>query len=81
MKKGTTNNPNGRPAGVPNKLTAEMRAVLKGIIERELEGLPARLDALESEKRLDVLLKLLPYALPKVESVHPAVGEPLSLDW
>lgn len=76
-----TNNPHGRPAGVPNKLTAELRAVLKGIIEKELDGLADRIEALEPDKRLELLIKLLPYALPKVESVHPAVGEPPSFDW
>ena len=76
MTAGKTNNPNGRPAGTPNKLTAEMRTVLKGIIEKELEGLADRIETLEPEKRLELLIKLLPYVLPKIESVHPTDGEP-----
>ena len=78
---GQTHKPTGRPSGTPNNLTAEMRAVLKGIIEKELEGLADRLQALEPDKRLELLIKLLPYVLPKVESVHPADGEPLGSSW
>lgn len=76
-----TNNPNGRPAGTPNKLTAELREILKGIIEKELEGLADRIEALEPDKRLELLIKLLPYVLPKVETVHPADGEPGLFGW
>ena len=78
---GKTNNPNGRPAGSPNKLTAELRTILKGIIENELEGLADRIEALEPDKRLELIIKLLPYVLPKVEPVHPADGEPLGSSW
>ena len=78
---GKTNNPNGRPAGTPNKLTAELRTILKGIIEKELEGLADRIEVLEQDKRLELLIKLLPYVLPKVEPVHPAEGEPSQFGW
>jgi len=81
MRKGKTNNPNGRPKGKPNKITKELRNALKTIVAGELEGLIERLEALEPEKRLDVIIKLLPYCLPKVEPVSASHGEPLDLDW
>ena len=83
MKKGITNNPNGRPAGKPNLITRELRELLKAVIEKELEALADRLEKLPDEQRLALLVKLLPYILPRVESVNPKDGEPLSLnlDW
>ena len=59
----------GREKGTPNLLTKEMRAILKDIISKELNSISENLKKLESDKRLDVILKLLPYVLPKVESV------------
>ncbi len=66
----------GREKGTPNLLTKEMRAILKDIISKELNSISENLEKLESDKRLDVILKLLPYVLPKVESVPMEKGEP-----
>ena len=70
----------GRKQGTPNILTREIRSVLKGIIAKELETLPATIEKFEPEKRLDIILKLLPYVLPRVNSVHMNEGEPLFWD-
>jgi hypothetical protein len=43
-----------------------------------LTNLPSIVDSLEQEKRLEILLKLLPYVLPKVNSVNPSHDEPIS---
>jgi len=71
----------GRDKGTPNILTKEMRAILKSIIAKELETLPGTIEKMEPEKRLDILLKLLPYVLPKVEACNMGAGEPFSLDF
>ena len=57
----------GREPGTPNKLTKELRTVLKNILEKELEAMPDNLDKLEPKDRLEVVIKLLPYVLPKIE--------------
>lgn len=75
--KGHTNNPHGRPAGKPNKLTKELRKILKSVIEAEIERIPAIIQAMPDKDRLEILFKLLPYVLPKVESVSMNHGEPL----
>ena len=62
----------------PQPLTKDLRANLKSLIEKELNQLPETLAALSPDKRLEVLLKLLPFVLPKVESVSMTKGEPTS---
>ncbi len=57
----------GREVGTPNKLTRELRAVLKNILHDEINLLPAHFDKLEPKERIELLIKLLPYSLPKVE--------------
>lgn len=69
----------GREAGTPNRLTKELRAALKNILHQELESLPDHLSKLEAKDRLDMLVKLLPFVLPKVEAVSHKENEPL--DW
>lgn len=74
MAKGTKTG--GRGQGTPNRLTKELRAALKEIIFQEFSALPDRLDKLEPKDRLELLTKLLPYVLPKVEAVEIGEGEP-----
>ena len=75
-----TNNPNGRPKGTPNKVTAELRTILKDFIYSELERLPEYFETIETAQRLELLIKLIPYALPKVEAVKDNRGEPSEND-
>ena len=70
----------GRVKGTPNKLTKEIRVVLKNIIAKEIENLPDLLKDLESRERLELLIKLMPFALPKVRDISYSVGEPLEMD-
>jgi hypothetical protein len=58
-----------------------MRTILKGIIAKELSLIPETLAKLEPEKRADLVIKLLPYVLPKVEAVTMSEGEPFDNDW
>lgn len=69
----------GREKGTPNKLTKELRKALKDLLYQELENLPEHLNSLEPKDRLEILIKLLPYAIPKVEPVHHTTNEPT--DW
>lgn len=55
----------GRTQGTPNKLTAEVKETIKNIVENEINGLETRLNTLETKERIEFLIKLLPYVLPK----------------
>ncbi len=65
----------GREAGTPNRLTKELRAALKNILHQEIELLPDHFNKLEPKDRLELLVKLLPFALPKVEPESYEIGE------
>lgn len=65
----------GRLPGTPNKLTKELRAALKNILHQEIELLPDHFNKLEPKDRLELLVKLLPFALPKVEPESYEIGE------
>jgi len=57
-------------------LVGSIRDTLKELMQKELEQLPETLKDLEPVQRLNVLCKLIPYVLPKVEAVHSEKGEP-----
>ena len=56
----------GRQAGSPNKLTKELRIILKEILSQEIILLHDQLDKLEPKDRLEILTKLLPFVMSKV---------------
>jgi hypothetical protein len=59
----------GRVAGTPNKITSELRKMLKAAIAGELERLSESLADLPAKERLDILVKLMPYAMPRIDSI------------
>lgn len=65
----------GRTVGTENKVSKELRSVLKDFLLKELEGVPGHLAKLDAKDRLEVVIKLLPFALPKVDGVHYTEGE------
>ena len=59
----------GREKGTPNKITKELRDTIKEVLESEFKILPKLLESLEPEKRLSLIIKLLPYAVPRLETI------------
>jgi len=68
----------GREKGTPNKLTRELRSVLKDVLYEEIDRLPERLDELDTKNRLELLVKLMPFVFPRVQSVSQSLNEPIS---
>lgn len=58
-------NINGRPKGAVNKTTAETKELLQKIVSNELEGIAERLEQLDNKERIDAVIKLLPYIVPR----------------
>ena len=56
--------------------TKDLRINLKQIVLNELAELPGKLNELSTEKRLNLICRLLPFVLPKVDSVRHDAGEP-----
>jgi len=69
----------GRKKGTPNRLTKELRTLLKDVLYSELETIDERLELLEPKERLELVIKLMPYAFPKVVSISHSANEPM--DW
>ena len=69
IKGGPAINPGGRPKGIPNKSTAELRNIMQSIFEAEL---PNVLESLENvrmngndQKYVELMLRLAEYHVPK----------------
>jgi hypothetical protein len=60
-------------------MTKELRVLLKDIMYQELEEVQERFSLLEPKQRIELIIKLMPYVLPKVNSISHKTNEPL--DW
>lgn len=82
LKSQTERLKNDKPQVEYNKpLTGNIRDTLKELMQNELEQLPNTLKELEPVQRLNILCKLMPYVLPKTESVKHTLGEPQPSKW
>lgn len=59
----------GRKKGTPNKVTGTVKGMVSEAISQELSSLPLLLDQLEAKERIDAIIKLLPYIIPKATIV------------
>ena len=64
-----TRNVNGRPKGAVNKTTAETKELLQKIVSNELETIAQRLELLDNKDRIDAIIRLLPYIVPKQSEI------------
>jgi hypothetical protein len=67
--KGHTNNPGGRPAGVPNKATRDIKEAYRMLIEKNLDNLTGWLEKIadkDPEKAIRIINDLSEYVIPKL---------------
>lgn len=64
MRKGTTNNPNGRPKGSKNKATKNLREIIKTFLEKNADDLQTEFAKLDAKDKLLFFEKLLKFAIP-----------------
>jgi hypothetical protein len=67
-KKGTVKT-GGRKPGSENKSTKEIREQISMIVSDNIELLKDDIQQLKPEQRIDVIIKLLPWAAPKISSI------------
>lgn len=57
----------GRKKGTPNKISQDLRKMLNDLLFHEIDSLPKLLDKMEPKDRAEVIIKLMPYAIPKLK--------------
>lgn len=68
LEKFGTNNPHGRPRGVPNRTTKDTRNLINQFLGNNWHTVQSDFDKLESKDRLAVVIKLLEFSVPKLKS-------------
>lgn len=71
LKKGQTNNMQGRPKGRKNKNTDELRQIIQSFIDNNIDNMQESFDQIQPKEKLLFMEKMLQYALPKISSVAP----------
>jgi len=81
FKKGQSGNPAGRKKGSPNKTTSEIRGTIKSIIDSNLSKsrVTKDLKELSPKQRLDYMLRLMEYVVPKPKSIESENDKPLAM--
>lgn len=76
-KKGESGNPTGRPKGSINKNAKAIKDAISGILREELtpDNLRAQLARMSAKDRVDSLIKLAAYILPKPRDEEDKVHE------
>lgn len=75
--KGMSGNPSGRKHGSQNKNKAQLKETIKAILEDNLSKLDAAQEQLTNAERIQFTKALLPFVMPKLNSVVVREGEPL----
>ena len=64
------NKTGGRIKGTPNKVTKEIRESYQLLIEKSLDRLESDLMELTPKERIEVLIKLSEYVIPKLNKIE-----------
>jgi len=71
----------GRKKGTPNRLTKEVRAVLKELVFDEISQVHSHFEKLDPKERIELLIKLMPYVCPKIQTASHSLNEPIDFNF
>lgn len=66
----------GRSKGTVNKSTSETKELLQKIVSNELGNITSLLGKLKPKERIDAIIKLLPYIVPRQSEISIPNEEP-----
>ena len=81
-EKGVSANPNGRPKGVPNRATKDIKQHYANLISGNLDSIQGWLDRVAQEdpgKAIDLLIRLSPFVIPKNVSQEITFESPINI--
>jgi len=62
-------------------ITKDLRELLKETLQEEIENLPTYLQSLNEKDRLNIIIKLMAFVFPKIETAPSTIGEPFLSNW
>lgn len=65
----------GRPKGSENRISKEIRKVLKAHFDNEIDYIFSNLDKLDFQQRVNFFIKIAPFVLPKINTIYMQDGE------
>jgi hypothetical protein len=68
-------NANGRPKGALNKTSIQTKELIEKLVSSELKNIDGLLEQLEPKERVDAIIKLLAYVIPK--NSHIEIDSPI----
>ncbi|MDG1711219.1 MAG: hypothetical protein P8H51_03015 [Flavobacteriaceae bacterium] len=71
----------GRKKGTPDRLTKEVRTVLKELVFDEISQAQYHFEKLDPKKRIELLIKLMPYVCPKIQTASHSQNEPMDFNF
>jgi hypothetical protein len=67
----------GRQANTPNKINAQTRSVIQNLVSDEVQKIPELLDKLKPKDRIELIIKMLPFILPKQSKIELETDSPV----
>jgi len=79
FKKGQSGNISGKKPKTLNKVTGQLREVLKTALTGEINNLPAMFKECLAGEKIELIIKLLPFILPKASTTE-TTPQPIATD-